>query len=140
MSNDAEIKKYRQAVDVKRKELGIKPKLAYTTNALLDLDGERVNLNTLMNDEQCVFVTGKILGAVDIIKRANDTLGTDVTLRFGDFTAEQWIGDIKLRVQLLTWEAKKKKLTAMDKKLSLLMSDDAKTADAIADIAAALED
>lgn len=140
MSNDARINQYRDAVDAKRQELGEKPKLAYVTNALLDLDGARINLNTLGSEEDCVKIVSQLLLTEQLTTRANELLGTKIDVKFGDYTIAQWIGDIKLRVDLLAWERKKKKLTAMDAQLKSLMSDDAKTADAIASIAAQLED
>ena len=138
MSNDAAIKKFRATVESKRTALGTKPKAAYTTNALLDTGDGKVNLNTLTTVDQCVAIVGTILTAVDLAKRANEVLGTDVQPKFGDFTADQWVGDVKLRVSIIQWEAEKKKLNAMDKKLEALRSEDAKTADAIEDIAAQL--
>lgn len=139
MSNDVKIKEFRVRVDAKRKALGEKPRLTYVTNALLDVDGTKVNLNTLTNEEQCVAVAGQILVASDIAARANEALDTNVTPKFGDFTADQWIADLKLRVSLIVWERQKKELAAMDNKLAALRSEDAKTSDAIADIAAQLE-
>lgn len=139
MSNDAKIKEFRTTVEAKREQLGSKPKLAYTTNASLDLDGERINLNTLGNEEACVKVTSQLLAVDHLATLANEMLGTKVKLKFGDFTATQWIEDIKLRVKLIQWEVGYKKLIAMDKKLAALRSEDAKTTDAIADIAAELE-
>jgi len=140
MSNDTRISQYRDAVENKRKELGKKPKLAYTTNALLDMGGARINLNTLASEEQCVDVVRQLLAVEHLTVQANAKLDTNVKANFGDYSTAQWIEDIKLRVQLLVWERNKKKLAAMDKQLEALMSDDAKTADAIASIAAQLED
>lgn len=139
MSNDAQIKQYREAIEAKRKSLGDKPKLAYSTNASLDLDGARINLNTLGSAAQCVEVVARLLTLNGSNAEANEILGTDVRLKFGGFTASEWISDIKLRLSLVTWEAGKKKLAAMDTRLRDLMSDDAQTADAIADIASQLD-
>lgn len=139
MSNDARISQYREAIEIKRSQLGEKPKLAYTTNALLELDGTKINLNTLNSEEQCVGIVARLLALDDQMVNANKLLGTSVTLKFGDYRVGQWVGDIKLRVQLLKWEQQKKKLTEMDNQLKTLLSDDAKTADAIASIAAQLE-
>jgi hypothetical protein len=140
MSNDARINQYRSAIETKRKELGDKPKLAYTTNALLDLEGGKINLNTLNSEKDCVEVAKILISAVDLTERANKVLGTNVTPKFGDFTVDQWLADLQLRVKFLSWEERKKKLAAMDTQLKTLMSDDAKTADAIAAIAAQLGD
>lgn len=138
MSNDKSIKQYRDAVTAKRKALGDKPKLAYITNALLDLNGERVNLNTLTTEEKCVELVTILVARSSFMTEANELLGTNVNVSVGDYTIDQWIADIKLRVSLLAWERNKKKLTAMDKKLAGLRSEDAKTSDAIASIAAEL--
>lgn len=139
MSNDAQIKKFRKTVESKRKALGSKPKLGYTTNASIMMDGARFNLNTL-DENQCVDLVTRLLAQSHFNSMANEALGTDVKPKVGDFTVAEWIADIKLRVELLAWESNKKKLTAMDAKLAELMSEGARTADAIADIAAQLED
>lgn len=139
MSNDVKIKEFRATVEAKREALGSKPKVAYTTNALLELDGAKVNLNTL-SDMQCVDLTSRLLAMTHFNDEANARLGTNLKIKLGDFTVDQWIADIRLRVTLLAWEAGKKKLTAMDQQLAKLRSEDAKTADAIANIAAQLEE
>ena len=138
MSNDAQIKKFRVAVEAKRKALGTKPKTTYITNALLDLNGDKVNLNTLTTIDKCVELVTILVARQNFMTRANELLGTDVNPSVGDYTIDQWIADIKLRVSVLLWEAEKKSLTAMDKKLAALRSEDARTSDAIADIATQL--
>lgn len=141
MSNDAKIQEYRSLVESKREQLGQKPKMAYITNALIPLnDNDRINLNTLSTEEACVDVTRSLLMRRSFDKLANRLLGTNVESKIGGFTVHEWIKDIKLRVQAILWEKKKKQLTAMDTKLKALMSDDAKTADAIKDIASLLGD
>ncbi len=140
MSNDAEIKKYRDAVEAKREELGERPKLAYKTNALLVWNGQKVNLNTLNSVEDCVRIVAQLLSFRESMTTACQFLGTEVKAAVGDYEILTWVEDIRSRVKLLAWEAGKKKLTAMDKQLAGLRSDDAKTSDAIADIAAQLKE
>ena len=135
MSNDAKIKEFRDAVDAKREKLGSKPKMAFATNASLELGGERINLNTLSNTGSCVSVVRSLLIAKKFTAEANKVLGTNEPTKFGDFTVDQWIADIKLRVKLLTWEEEKRSLAAMDKKLAALRSEDLRTSDALSDIA-----
>lgn len=134
MSNDATIKQFRAKVEAKRTALGDKPKVAYTTNALLNMDGAKINLNTLTLD-QCVDMTSRLLAMTHFNSEANERLGTDIKIKLGDFTADQWISDIKQRVTLLMWEAEKKRLGTLEGQLKSLMSEDAKTADALAAIA-----
>ena len=94
MSNDVQIKKFRAKVDTQRKELGTKPKVSYDTNGLLELDGGKVNLNVLALS-QCVDMTSRLLAMTYFNDEANKRLGTDITIKFGDFTVDQWIADIK---------------------------------------------
>jgi len=141
MSNDKNIEKYCKSIETKRKQLGSRPKVNYATNALLTVDstGEKINLNTLGTIEQCVATAGMILSAVDLAERANEALGTNVVPTFGDHTADEWISDIEQRVRLLEWCETDKQLARMEAKLKALKSEDAKTADAIADIAGELD-
>lgn len=139
MSNDARISQYRDAIEAKRKTLGLKPQVSYVTNALLPLDGNKINLNTLQTQDECVQVAGRLILLEDCIERANKVLKTKVEAKVGDFTVDQWLGDIQQRSRLIAWEGQRKKLGQMDDQLKTLMSDDAKTADAIASIAAQLE-
>lgn len=137
-NNDQQIKQYREKVEAKRKELGEKPKIAYDTNGVLPLDGNKFNLNILRNLEACVDLASQLIARRDAQDTANEILGTDIQIKLGGFTIDQWLGDIKLRVQTMKWDVENKKLQAMDAKLAELLSDDAKTADAIADIAGEL--
>lgn len=137
-TNDKQIKEYRQKVEAKRAQLGEKPRLAYETNGMLPLDGNKYNLNTLRNIEGCVDLASQLISRRDAQDVANKHLGTDVQITFGGFTINQWLDDIKIRVNLMKWEVENKKLQAMDAKLAELLSDDAKTADAIAEIAGEL--
>jgi hypothetical protein len=140
MSNDSKIKEFRTKVEAKRAALGDKPRLAYVTNGQLDLNGNRINFNTVNTEEKCMEIVRYLLTAQHFTALANEILQTNIKPKFGDFTVEQWIEDIKQRVKLIVWERNKKKLVAMDKQLAALMSDDARTADAIANIGAQLEE
>lgn len=140
MSNDAKIRQYTKQIEEKRNNLGPKPKVAYKTNALIELDGGKINLNTLTRESQCVEIAGQLLVEGDIIDRGNAALGASVPCTYGDFDITDWLNDLKQRRDVIVWEAKKKQLTALESKLKSLLSDDAKTADAIADIAALLDE
>lgn len=141
MSNDVKIEQYRKTIEEKRIELGEKPRAHYTTNALLKLPeaGLTCNLNLLNTIPACVDITQQLLMHTQFRDKANELLGTNVPYVIGNYTVEQWVADIKIRVSIIEWEAGNKKLQAMDKKLADLRSNDAKTADAIGDIAKELD-
>lgn len=136
MSNDQKIKDYRSKIEQKRQSLGERPKAHYETNGMFILpDNLKLNINVLSTVEACVDVVQQLLLKASTHKQANELLGTNVPCMFGVYTLEQCITDLKIRVSTIEWEAGKRKLDAMDKQLAELMSNDAKTADAIANIA-----
>ncbi|MHA2063047.1 MAG: hypothetical protein ACXABY_01575 [Candidatus Thorarchaeota archaeon] len=139
MSNDAQIKKLRSRIETKRKALGPKPKIAYATSALLPLGDKRINFNVLSSVADCVAVASDLVAMEYHTEQANRRLDTDVLVKVGNHSVYEWIEDLKQRVSLLEWEAGKRQLDSMDKKLSELRSEGAKTSDTIADIAALLE-
>lgn len=138
MSNDAQIEAYRKKVEEKRNELGEQPKAHYQTNAVLTIQGTKHNFNLLRTTAACVDVAAQLAAYSNSYDQANKWLGTDVKLELGGYTLEQWIADLKLRTQILEWNVGKAKLDVMDQQLADLLSDDAKTAKAIANIAGEL--
>lgn len=140
-ANDKQIEQYRQTVETKRTELGTEPRPAYATNQLIQLDpfdSKKLNLNLLNSVEKCVETVRLIMLQAQAQDAANQALGTNIQLKIGGYTTDEWIGDIKSRLEVIEWKAEKVKLDAMDKKLSELLSEDAKKAKAIEDIAGEL--
>jgi len=132
--NDKKIKDLLTAIETKRKALGSKPKAQWKTNGVL----ESTNINTINSLDKCVFLASRLLQERSVTKEACEFLGVPQQ----DSERSSWINDalddVKLRTQIIKWEAEKKKLQAMESKLKDLRSEDAKTADALADIASAL--
>lgn len=140
MSNDAKIKEYREKIKAKRAELGEKPRPHYETNGLIVLpDNHKVNINLLSTVEACVDVVQQLLTKANAFNKANELLSTNIECTFGKYTLYQCVGDIKTRVHMIEWEAGKKTLDAMDRKLAELLSNDAKTEDTINNIAKELD-
>lgn len=140
--NDKKIKDYRKKVEDKRKELGLQPKPAYITNQLLPLGNsqtrDKINLNLLNSTADCIGIASQLVLQGMANEKANEILGTKEYIVLGGHTIPNWLEDIKSRVNLIKWKEEKIKLDAMDKKLQDLLSADAKTMDAIADIASEL--
>ena len=136
--NDKKIKDLLSAIESKKKELGTKPRLQLKTNGLIDVGGERVNINTVTGTDKCVVLAGRLLIEKAYAEKACEFLGvpTKGSERLSYLTNA--LEDVKGRAQMILWEGEKKKLQAMEAKLKDLRSEDAKTQDALADIAAAL--
>lgn len=141
-ANDKQIEQYRQAVESKREELGTEPRPAFITNQLLQLDPHdtsKLNLNLLNDEAKCVDAVRLLMLQVQAHDAANEALGTNLKLLIGGYSSDDWIADIKSRLTVIKWKAEKVKLDKMDKKLQALLSEDAKTKNAIADIVNELE-
>jgi len=139
-TNDNKIKAFLQKVDEKRKELGAKPKAKWTTNALFTWrDGGKTNLNTVKDEQVLVQALGELVQAREARKTAATMLGVaEPEFSHDGYTLEEWRDDFILRIQLLTYDKKKKELTALEKKLNTLMSEDARTERELDDIASLL--
>ena len=133
-TNDKTIEDYRKKIETKRSKLGTKPKLSYESNGVLILNNKTTNINTL-NTIDCRKILAEILllkfgeGLVD------KELGTEVT----EYLLDNYISDIKQKILVNSWQEEKKKLIAMDRKLAELLSDKAKTENAIKDITKELD-
>lgn len=140
MSNDKQIEEYRKKVETKHKELGRMPSVSYVTNQILQIrpGTDKINLAVNNSVSACMDITRRILVELLTHKDANNLLGTSEELKFGEFTAQEWLDDIKARVSVILWKKEKAKLDKMDKKLATLLSEEAQTANAIADIAGEL--
>lgn len=132
--NDKKIKDLLSAVEAKRKQLGTKPKAHWKTNGVL----EGTNINTLNSTDKCVILAAQLLQEQSFTTEACKLLGVKAQSSKRATYLKDAIDDLKLRVEIVQWEAEKKKLQAMEAQLKDLRSSDAKTEDALADIAASL--
>lgn len=129
MSNDKTIEEYRTKIENKRKELGKAPKENFITNGIRMHSGVTLNLhviNLLQCEELLVSLFLEKLGKELVSKELKTELGCSILL--------DTISDVKSRYAKLLWEVEKKKLDAMDAKLAMLLSEEAKTNNAINEI------
>jgi hypothetical protein len=132
--NDKKIKELLAAVEKKRKELGTKPRLHLKTNGLI----EGTNINTINTLDKCVVLAAKLMQEQSFTQEACRVLGVPEQNTERVTMLRNCLDDLKLRTEVIQWEAEKKKLQAMERKLKDLRSEDAKTQDALADIASML--
>jgi hypothetical protein len=133
--NDKKVKDLLAQIEKKRQELGTKPKAAWKTNGVL----RGKNINTINEIGACISETSQLLLEREGIKKACDFLGVQEQKSAEASWLDDALDDLKLRAQIVVWEGEKKKLQAMEAKLKDLRSNDAKTEDALGDIAEALK-
>jgi len=131
--HDEQIKKLQKVVDDKTKALGPRPKFILYTNGLYKGSSNSANLNTIDQDKAVAILT-ELLAKSHFHTEACKTLKVDSEYMHDGFPISDWEKDLKNRVGVLQWAEKNKQLDVTRKKLADLMSEDAKTDAALADI------
>jgi hypothetical protein len=126
--NDAKIKALLQSIEQKKEQMGSKPKPVWQTNGVI----EERNINTINSIDVCVEIASKIIGKKQAYISACSFLGVAAEDYGGDI--DDALLDLKLRVKIIQWDTEKKKLSALEKQLKDLRSEDLRTEDALADI------
>lgn len=136
-TNDTKIRSLLTAIETKRNALGAKPRTVLLSNGILkDIPGHTtVNLNTLNDMDKVVSVTAEVLRRKSARNQAEEFLGVEQS---STSDLDNYLTDLKMRASIIQWQAEDKKLKAMESQLKDLRSEDAKTEDALADIAALL--
>lgn len=134
-NNDTKINELMLKVAQKKEELGSKPKFVLNTNGLFkNPNGTSVNINTVNDESTVVYLTSILVGLEDAHKKACEILGVDVIFKHDGFTLKDWVSDFKNRIALIKWNQKKTELDNAEKKLAGLMSEDAKTSQALKEL------
>ena len=132
--NDDRILTLKKQIEDKKKELGKQPRFTPATTCMFTYNGNRVNIHTLttVNDINAMLVY------FNIYAMSAENLGIDLEdVRFDGFSVADWMEDLNSKKAVVEYTAKKAQLTALEKKLDKLLSDDKKTEleiDAIADL------
>ena len=131
--NDKKIKELLKAAEKKKAELGVKPKPHWKTNGIINKN----NINTLNNVDAIVSVATDLILEKEGLLKAHKFLEVAEPTKRMEFI-ENALDDLKLRVDIIKWDAEKKKLQAMEKKLKDLRSADAKTEDELSELTSLL--
>lgn len=135
--NDIKINALLEKVEEQKAKLGPKPKATLVTNGVLAVRGMTFNLNVCSIDQLVVALANLLrteqeesflLDAADIlgVKKVENTIG--------GYSIPDWKEDIKTRVAVLQWNEKKRELEKTETALNQMISEDAKTSKALADI------
>jgi hypothetical protein len=132
--NDERILMLKKQIEEKKQELGKQPRFSPVTTCLLNYNGSRINLHTLTSvgdiNPILVWLNTYVLSAKDLDINCEDIV-------FDGFCVTDWIDDLISKKAVVEYSKKKEQLTALEKKLDKLLSDDKKTEleiDAIANL------
>ena len=129
--NDERVLQLKEIIEKKKLELkGIK-KFTPLTNCVLDLDGQKYNLNVLqLSDLQILLVRLNmyLISAKDL----------RINLEISGYNIAEWITDIKCKIEIFEYKKKETELKALEAKLDKMLSDEKKTELELDEIAALL--
>lgn len=129
--NDERVLQLKQVIDKKKLELKGAPKFVPLTNCVLDLEGQKYNLNVLqLNDLQILLVKLNmyLMSAKDL----------EINLEISGYNLAEWITDIKCKIQIFEYKQKEAELKTLETKLDKMLSDEKKTELELDEIAALL--
>lgn len=132
--NDERILILKKQIEDKKKELGKQPRFSPVTTCMFNHQGNRINIHALTSikdiNAMLVYFNMYAMSAEDMEINCEDII-------FDGFAVTDWIEDLKSKKAVIEYTTKKEQLTALEKKLDKLLSDDKKTEleiDAIADL------
>ena len=130
--NDDRILELKEKIDKKKQELSDKnTRFVPVTNCIMELDGETNNLHTC---DVCKLAM--LLVKLSLYKKEAENL--DIKLMISGYGINDWITDIKNKIDAMTARLEMNNLKAMEAKLDKLLSEDKKTELELDDIAALL--
>lgn len=120
--NDDRILELKKQVEDKKKELASKKtRFVPITNCILEMDGMTLNLNVL-SERALILLWIRLntyrMSATDLGLRKFEISGYDL---------EDWITDVKVRLEVIATKREENDLKAMETKLDKLLSEDKKT-------------
>jgi hypothetical protein len=118
VTNDERILELKKQIQVKKDKLGKAKRFTPITNCNLELNGVRVNIQTLKKKqlvEALVNLNSLLLSAKDL-KLENE-------FEIGGYKLEEWMEDVKARLDMLSRADEQRALKLMEDKLSLLLSE-----------------
>lgn len=129
--NDERVLQLKQIIDKKKTELKGSKKFAPLTNCVLDLEGQKYNLNVLQfNDLQLLFVR------LNMYLMSAKDLG--INLKISGYNIAEWITDIRCKIEIFEYKKKEAELKTLEAKLDKMLSDEKKTELELDEIAALL--
>jgi hypothetical protein len=131
--NDDRVLQLKKIIDEKKENLkSCKKTFLPITNCILDLDGQKYNLNVLQFDElQLLLVKLNIY--------LTSAVNLNISLMISGYSINDWIEDINNKLDVLEFRRKENELKVLENKLNKMLSDEKKTELELDEIAALLK-
>lgn len=132
--NDDKILDLKKQIDEKKKLLTKVARFTPVTNCSIELRGERYNINVLGREQLILLMIDLnlfIISACD--------LNLEGSIYISGYSIEDWIADIKSRLEVMAYKEEENRLKAMESKLDRLLSNEKKTELEIDEIASFLK-
>lgn len=119
--NDELILKLKKQIEEKEISLDKSKRFIPITNCILDLNGLKVNINTLQKEA----LIG-VLVQINSLAISADELGLINEYNIGGYNIVSWIEDLKNKLESLKLKTKEQELKQMKNRLEQLLSEDKK--------------
>ena len=133
-TNDSKIMTLKTQIISKRKQLDGVKKFSPITNCSIEVDGARCNINVLVK-EQLISLIIKLNAYMHSAK----DLGLLEEYIISGYNVQDWITDIKSKLDVVSRKDEERKLKSMEDKLDYLLSNDKKVELEISEIEALLK-
>lgn len=118
--NDERVLQLKQVIDKKKSELKGSKRFTPLTNCVLDLEEQKYNLNVLQLDD-LQFLLVKL----NMYLMSAKNLG--ICLEISGYNIEEWITDIKCKIEIFEYKKKEAELKALEVKLDKMLSNEKRT-------------
>ena len=130
--NDDRVLQLKEVIEKKKSDLKAVKRFTPMTNCVLDLDGQRYNLNVLQVDDLKL-----LLVKLNMYLMAAKDLG--IALEMSGYNVVEWMTDVKCKIEIFEHKAKEAELKTLEAKLDKMLSDEKKTELELNEIAALLQ-
>lgn len=120
-TNDQRILMLKKHIEDKKEKLGRIARFSPTTSLIIDFEGAKLNLNVLVKEQLIV-----LLVKLHALLNSAEVLGYKDKVVISGFSLEDWISDIKGKLDFLSKKDEEKALKLAEAKLTELLSEDKK--------------
>lgn len=119
--NDSKILKLKEQIKIKKEKLDKVKRFSPITNCILELDGQKYNIQVL-NRQQVISLLVKL----NCYKLSAEDLKLLYEFEISGYKLNDWINDLKSKMEILSMRDEESKLKQMELKLDKLLSEDKK--------------
>jgi hypothetical protein len=120
INNDQRILELKKQIEIKKEKLKQSERFSPITNLSIEFEGERYNLNVLQKQDLTT-----ILIRLNAYLLSTKNLGIE-DYSISGYSLNNWITDIKAKIDILSRKDEERNLKALEDKLSKMLSDDKK--------------